>query len=30
MLRMKGYDASAAFIERHSRILRGHQSRWDG
>lgn len=23
MLRMKGYDAAAAFIERHSRILRG-------
>lgn len=24
MLRMKGYDAASAFIERHSRILRGH------
>ncbi|MEJ2534896.1 MAG: HPr(Ser) kinase/phosphatase [Gammaproteobacteria bacterium] len=29
MLRMKGYDAAAAFIERHSRILRGQQSGWD-
>jgi HPr kinase/phosphorylase len=29
MLKLKGYDASAAFIERHSRILRGHQAVWD-
>ncbi|KAA9133424.1 HPr(Ser) kinase/phosphatase [Marinihelvus fidelis] len=29
MLRMKGYDATAAFIERHSRILRGQLSPWE-
>ena len=23
MLKMKGYDAASAFIERHSRLLRG-------
>ncbi len=23
MLRMKGYDAATAFLERHSRLLRG-------
>jgi HPr kinase/phosphorylase len=29
MLRLKGYDASAAFLERHSRILRGQTSNWE-
>jgi len=29
MLRMKGYDATAAFIERHSRILRGEVRPWE-
>jgi len=29
MLRMKGYDASSAFIERHSRILRGQTANWE-
>lgn len=29
MLRMKGYDAATAFIERHSRILRGQHGNWD-
>lgn len=29
MLRMKGYDAASAFIERHSRILRGQLSPWE-
>jgi len=29
MLRMKGYDATSAFIERHSRILRGQLSPWE-
>ena len=29
MLRMKGYDAASAFIERHSRILRGQHASWE-
>ncbi len=29
MLRMKGYDAASAFLERHSRILRGQRANWD-
>ncbi len=29
MLRMKGYDAATAFIERHSRILRGQHTNWE-
>ncbi len=29
MLRMKGYDAATAFIERHSRILRGQHANWE-
>lgn len=29
MLKMKGYDAASAFIERHSRILRGKSGSWD-
>lgn len=30
MLRMKGYDAATQFIERHSRLLHGQQSDWEG
>lgn len=29
MLRMKGYDAATAFIERHSRMLRGQHANWE-
>jgi HPr kinase/phosphorylase len=28
MLKMKGYDASAAFIERHARLLQQNQGGW--
>jgi HPr kinase/phosphorylase len=30
MLKMKGYDASAAFIERHARLLQQNQGGWSG
>ena len=30
MLRMKGYDAATQFMERHSRLLRGQRSPWEG
>lgn len=29
MLRLKGYDAASAFMERHSRILRGQRANWE-
>lgn len=29
MLRLKGYDAASAFMERHSRILRGQRAHWE-
>jgi HPr kinase/phosphorylase len=28
MLKLKGYDAAAAFVERHSQLLRQQDRRW--